>query len=253
MKTGIYRRSLHFLYRNWTILALFVAWQAWVALRGYNEIVAPTPGAVIGEIFMNPTVYAIALIWTACVALTGLVSGVTLGAFFALAAYFSPLASGMVTPLTLLLRCTPVPVMIPVLIQVLGTGQTTVLAIATIVSFFPSFVLIGAGLRSPSRSSRDLFSALGASRVSTIRYLLFPIAASYGLISLRITAPTAVLGTMLAEYLLSEHGLGYLFSDSIIFSNTARAWGAGVLAMGLAVVAFSATSLAERWGSARMN
>jgi NitT/TauT family transport system permease protein len=157
------------------------------------------------------------------------------------------------TPMALIMRSVPVVAMIPVIAQVVGFGDTAVLAVTVVVSFFPAFVMAGSGLRSAPASVGDVFTVLNASRTTRLRLLLLPHAVGPLLVALRLTAPTTVLAAMLAEYLLGTHGLGKLFADSITFMDTARAWGTALVATVVSVACFVAARAAERHGTARFS
>jgi NitT/TauT family transport system permease protein len=237
----------------WTVAALIAAWALWIRTQQLNQIVAPTPGAVFGDVLGHPGVYAADLGWTLLNAAAGLLAGMAMGAALAIAVWASPVLSGLMTPMALIMRSVPVVAMIPVIAQVVGFGNTAVLAVTTVVSFFPAFVLTGSGLRTAPATTTDVFTVLNASKATRLRLLLLPHAVRGLLVALRLTAPTTVLAAMLAEYLLGTHGLGRLFADSITFMNTARAWGTALVATVVSVACFAAARALERRGSERFS
>jgi len=237
--------------RYWTVLALLVAWQLFSSLSGLNRIVVPGPGGVFGDVVANIGVYLPDLAWTLGMAAAGLVVGMGLGTAVAVAVWSSRLLSGMMTPVALIMRSVPVVAMIPVLARVFGYGWTTVLVITSVVAFFPAFVLVGARLRDAPPATSDLMTVLGASRATLLRRLLLPHAVPGLLVAFRLTASTAVLGAMLAEYLMGGRGLGTLFAQSVSFYEVDRAWGTALVATAASVACFVAARAVERWGTAR--
>lgn len=237
--------------RYWTVLALLVAWQLFSSLSGLNRIVVPGPGSVFGDVVTNVGVYLPDLAWTLGMAAAGLLVGMALGTALAVAVWSSRVVSGMMTPVALIMRSVPVVAMIPVLARVFGYGWTTVLVITSVVSFFPAFVLVGARLRDAPRATSDLMAVLGASRFTLLRRLLLPHAVPGLLVAFRLTASTAVLGAMLAEYLMGGRGLGTLFAQSVSFYQVDRAWGTALVATAVSVACFVAARSVERWGVAR--
>jgi NitT/TauT family transport system permease protein len=173
------------------------------------------------------------------------------GTALAVAVWSSRVVSGMMTPVALIMRSVPVVAMIPVLARVFGYGWTTVLVITSVVSFFPAFVLVGARLRDAPQATSDLMAVLGASRLTLLRRLLLPHAVPGLLVAFRLTASTAVLGAMLAEYLMGGRGLGTLFAQSVSFYQVDRAWGTALVATVVSVACFVAARAIERWGVAR--
>jgi putative hydroxymethylpyrimidine transport system permease protein len=237
--------------RYWTVLALLVAWQLYSSLSGLNRIVVPGPVSVFGDVVANVGVYLPDLAWTLGMAGAGLAVGMALGTALAVAVWASRVVSGMMTPVALIMRSVPVVAMIPVLARVFGYGWSTVLVITSVVSFFPAFVLVGARLREAPPATSDLMVVLGASRLTLLRRLLLPHAVPGLLVAFRLTASTAVLGAMLAEYLMGGRGLGTLFARSVSFYEVDRAWGTALVATVVSVASFVAARAVERWGTAR--
>ena len=143
------QRLLRLLEDYWGILLLLIAWEAWVIVNRVNPIVMPTPVAVLRDLVVNPGVYLANVGITLSIALFGLVAGMLVGTGLAVAAWFSPIASGLLNPLPVLFSSVPVAALIPVIARLLGYDSSTVLAIVVIITFFPSFVFASSGLRQP--------------------------------------------------------------------------------------------------------
>ncbi|MEV7975571.1 ABC transporter permease subunit [Streptomyces sp. NPDC086519] len=237
--------------RNWTVLALVLAWELWVRARHLNAIVVPAPYAVVSDIVRNPSAYAGPLGHTLLNSAVGLVLGMALGVCCAVAVWSSRVLLGLLTPLVMIMRAVPVVAMIPVIAVVTGYGAAAVTTVTTLVSLFPAFVMVLSGLRSAPAAMTDVFTVLGASRLTVLRRLLLPHAVPHFLVALRLTAPSAVLAVMLAEYLLGREGLGTLFADATIFVAPQRAWGGALIATVVSVGCFVAARGVERRYAAR--
>jgi NitT/TauT family transport system permease protein len=206
---------------------------------------------VFTEISVHPLSYLDAAVHTVLVTAAGLVAGMTIGAAAAILLWASPLASGMITPFAPLMRSVPVVAMIPVIARLLGYSTQTVLAITAIISFFPAFVFTLNRIRNPPATTSDLFSVFNASTKARLTHLLLPHAVPGLLVALRMTAPTAVLAAMLAEYLLGSGGLGQLFSQSVAYGRNSQAWAAAVVATAVSATLFALSRAVERWGTTR--
>jgi NitT/TauT family transport system permease protein len=237
---------LRFVEDYWGILLLLVTWQSWVAINRFNPIVMPTPVAVLGDLASHPEVYLGNVGATLAVASFGLVAGMTVGAALAIAAWFSPIASGMLNPLAVLFSSVPVVALIPVIARVLGYDTSTVLAIVTIITFFPAFVFASSGLRALPPGSEDLLRVLGASRVSLLVRLALPAAMPNLAIALKLAAAHAILAAMIAEFLMGTTGLGYLFAKTKSDFNTEQAFGASAVATVISAAAFLGAGWVER-------
>lgn len=224
--------------RYWPILTIVVLWQVWISLNDYNQIVAPGPAAVAREFASNVGVYVAPLAWTLGMSAAGLLLGMLGGALMAVAVWSSPVVSGLLTPIAIVMRSVPVVALIPLIIQIVGFGLAPVLVVTVVVSFFPAFVMTGTGLRSAPATCEDVFHVLDASRYVVLTRLLLPAAAPHLLVALRLTAPATILASMLAEYLIGQHGLGALLVISNTYGLTTRAWATGTLAAVGAVTVF---------------
>ena len=230
----------------WGVLLLLIAWELWVIANRFNPIVMPTPTAVLGDLLGHPDVYVRNVGITLAVAVFGLVVGMLVGTGLAVAAWFSPIASGLLNPLTILFSSVPVVALIPVIARLLGYDTSTVLAIVVIITFFPSFVFASSGLRSPPPGAEDLLRVLGASRLSLLWRLALPAALPNLAIAFKLAAAHAILAAMVAEFLMGTSGLGYLFAKTKSDFQTEQAFGASAVATVISATAFLLAGLVER-------
>ena len=230
----------------WGILLLLIAWQLWVVLNRFNPIGMPTPVAVLGDLAAHPDVYLGNVAITLAVAVFGLVAGMLVGTGLAIAAWFSPIASGVLNPLTVLFSSVPVVALIPVIARLLGYDTSTVLAIVVIITFFPSFVFASSGLRALPPGSEDLFRILGASRLVLLWRLALPASLPNLAIAFKLAAAHAILAAMVAEFLMGTTGLGYLFAKTKSDFQTEQAFGASAVATVISATAFLLAGLVER-------
>merc|ERR1711969_503419 len=121
--------------------------------------------------------------------------------------------------------------MVPIFARIVGYGTPTVLVVATLVAYFPAFVLVSRGLASASRSKQDLLTVLGASRWTAFR----------------LSAVGSVVGVLLAEFVVGSSGLGQLFVVSRVSYDMSRSWGAAIVATVLSLAFFGLASAVTRW------
>lgn len=230
----------------WGVLLVLVAWQLWVVIGRFNVIVMPTPLAVLDDLVNHPGVYLSNVGITLAVALFGLVAGMAVGTGLAIGAWFSPVAAGLLNPLTVLFSSVPVVALIPVIARLLGYDTSTVLAIVVIITFFPSFVFASSGLRAPPPGSEDLFRVLGASRLDLLLRLALPAAMPNLAIAFKLASAHAILAAMVAEFLMGTTGLGYLFAKTKSDFQMEQAFGASAVATIISATAFLAAGWVEK-------
>jgi NitT/TauT family transport system permease protein len=243
--------AARFLSRNWPFLALLALWQAWVTLGHVQAIVMPAPFGVAAELARDPGLYLREGSTTLIAAALGLAIGTFLAALVAVLAWSSPFVTGALTLPALLVQSTPVVALLPVISRVMGYDRRTIVAATVLITFFPTLVLIASGLRALPAGSDALFSALGAGRLTRLRYLALPAAIPSALTALRISSANCILAALVAEYLMGTSGLGRLFAVAQTTFDTDRAWAACVVATAISVAAFLGGRRLENFGGER--
>jgi ABC-type nitrate/sulfonate/bicarbonate transport system permease component len=124
-----------------------------------------------------------------------------------------------------------------------GTAQVMV---AFVIAFFPVVVTGVDGLRNVDPALGRAMRTLGASRPWTFRHVTFPAAMPSLFSGLRMSAVFAVTGAVVAEYVGSDRGLGYLSEFSTAEFRTARSFAAIALLAVIGMAFFGAVGLVER-------
>jgi ABC-type nitrate/sulfonate/bicarbonate transport system permease component len=149
-------------------------------------------------------------------------------------------------PLAMVLRSVPLVAMTPLIALVFGRGLMCVTIVAGIVTFFPTLVNVTLALRATPQASVDLFQAYGASRFTMLRKAQLPSALPALFASLRIAAPLALVGAVLAEFLVTAQGLGYLILTSMTSSIYNQLWAAVALVTMYSVVLYTLIAGVEK-------
>jgi len=149
-------------------------------------------------------------------------------------------------PLAMVLRSVPLVAMTPLIALVFGRGLVGVAVIAGIVTFFPTLVNVTLALRSTPREAVDLCHAYGASSAQTLRKVQLPVALPALFSSLRIAAPLALVGALLAEWLATGDGLGYLMLLSMNSFEKDQLWTGVFLVTVYSVALYSLIGAVER-------
>ncbi|MCU1454306.1 MAG: binding-protein-dependent transport system inner rane component [Acidimicrobiales bacterium] len=142
-----------------------------------------------------------------------------------------------VMPVAMALRSVPLVAMTPVIALIFGRSLLSVTIIAGIVTFFPTLVNLSLALRSVPAPSIDLMQAYGASRARTLWKVQLPSSLPSLFASARIAAPLALIGALLAEWLTTGRGLGYMMLSAVTTFEADRMW------TGVAIVTISSIVL----------
>lgn len=196
---------LRFAPAGFAVMALAM-WELAVRAFGVPVYVLPGPMAIAAALLADPDGLGLSLLMTLGVTLTALVAAVVLGVAMALAMALSPLARAAILPWAVVLQVTPIVAIAPLIIIWVGDPFASLVVCATIVAFFPVFANTAAGLASAAPELDDLFRLYGASRGNTLLWLRVPLALPYFLAGLRISGGLALVGAVVAEFVVGAGG-----------------------------------------------
>jgi NitT/TauT family transport system permease protein len=129
------------------------------------------------------------------------------------------LASGL-WPWLIALQVTPIIVLTPIIVRVVGPSFAARVLVTVLISFFPIASNTLFGLRSVPRALHDVFTLAGASRMRRLVRLQLPAASPSILAGLRVSAGLAVIGSIVGDFFFTRGtpGLGrlitYFFLDT---------------------------------------
>ena len=217
----------HVLTRVWRPLGVILVVLATAELlqrTGASPVYIPAPSSVLAKAIASRTVLLDNLAPTAGRATLGfLIAAAATFTAASLAVLFRPL-HGVIYNTGATLHSLPIIATAPLLALCIGTGAQLQVTLAAMACQFP--ILVGAiqGLASADARQRELLIVLSASRTQTLRYLLVPSALPYIFAGLKIAAPSAVLGTITAEWAGSERGIGAMMLYALFAYDTPTVW-----------------------------
>jgi NitT/TauT family transport system permease protein len=190
------------------VLVFFLGWEAYMQISGTPVYLLPAPSRVLATLAAHPEMYAQATALTAGEALAGLALGLLAGTLIAALLTLRPGLEGGVMTLAILLKSTPMIAIAPLLTIWLGFGVLPKVIITAVLTFFPVLVNVLSGLQRPDPALLDLFRSMRASRWETFLLLRLPSALPYLFAALKISAPLALIGAVVAEWTGASGGLG---------------------------------------------
>jgi NitT/TauT family transport system permease protein len=227
-------------------VGLIAVWQAICTLFGVPTYIVPSPAEVWGAIVANWSML-LANTWpTALESLLGFAVGNGVAILLAvLFVHWKP-AERALMPVAVFVRTIPIVAVAPVLVILLGTGYAPKIAIAALISFFPTLVNMVRGLESVDKQSLELLRVLSATRREVFWKVRVFASLPYLFSSLKISATSSVIGAIVAEWIGSQQGLGYLIIQATYNFNTPLLYATMTVASVMAVVFFAVIGIAER-------
>jgi ABC-type nitrate/sulfonate/bicarbonate transport system permease component len=239
-------RLRRFLGTTFVLLGLFVVWQGVILIFKIPPYILPAPGAVAIAFFENAGTIADHTGFTLLSAFLGLIVSSSLAIGLATAFVTYKTIAKVSMPVVIFFRTAPVTAIAPLIMLFVGRGIATSVVVVVVVSFFPILVNMMRGLMSADPRAIEMMHVYGASRWQHIRLVQAPYSLPFLFTGLRVAAASAVLGSMLSEWVTGSPGLGLLILDSGVMREIEVLWAAVLTAVGFALVIFFCTSAAER-------
>jgi NitT/TauT family transport system permease protein len=126
----------------------------------------------------------------------------------------------------------------PLFILWFGIGLGAKVAMAAIMVFFLVFFNTAAGLRSVERDLINMARVAGASRGQILGKIKLPFAFPYIITGVKLGLPTGLIGAIVAEFISSNQGIGYVIVRASMFFDTASVF-AGVIVLAVTVFALN--------------
>jgi ABC-type nitrate/sulfonate/bicarbonate transport system permease component len=185
-------------------------------------------------------------------AAAGYLVGMVTATLTAIVVVLSPAVEQAVMPVAIALRSVPLVALTPLIALLFGRGFWGVTVVVGLVTFFPTLVNVGVGLRSAPGLACDVVRAAGGESLMAIRKVRLPYAVPAFFASARIAAPAAIGGATLAEWLATGKGLGSLLVISYSASDFNTLWSGAVLIVAVSVGLYSLVGVIEGLVIARM-
>jgi ABC-type nitrate/sulfonate/bicarbonate transport system permease component len=147
---------------------------------------------------------------------------------------------------SLALQSVPLIAVTPVIVLIFGRNLAAIAVIGGLVAFFPTLVNVSLALSRTPRQAVDLMHVYGASRLATLWKVQLPTALPALFASLRIAAPLAVTGAMLAEWLATGQGLGYAMLSASAQSDYDGLWARVALSTAFSLAIYKLVGFAEQ-------
>lgn len=241
-----------------SVMLPFAVW--WACLRALNvpSMLGKTPLDVIEYLFFGTASAAAqarllaALAETLPITFAGMALGMGFAFMLAVSSRLLPEFTRAFMPVALITQTMPLVALTPLLVLVLGRGTSLTLWVTISVTFFPAYVMMAQGLLLVPRAAVELPRAYGAKAWAELRLVAIPASIPYVFAAMRLTAPRALLGVMIAEWLATGKGLGNLLNQSRGYLDFNMIWTVAAVSVLISVAFYQLVLMVERRVLARM-
>jgi NitT/TauT family transport system permease protein len=235
------------------IIGLLLIWEASVDLFKMPSYIIPPPERVLNALWsglavpLNSRVGFYAPLWNTLEHATlGFLIGASLGLIIgSLMAEYRPIEI-ILMPYAFALQSLPKIAIAPLVIVWCGFGNGSKVVMAAMLTFFPMLVNSFAGIRSTEPERIDLMKALSASRLQTYLRVKLPTAAPYIFAGLDMGVVYALLGTIVAEFLGAQEGIGVVITQAQAVTDVAGVFAALVILGGVGIALHMLIRITEK-------
>lgn len=197
------------------LVAALAIWELAVRLLGVPSFVLPSPSAVAAGLWrgFSTGLYLQHIGVTVFEVLLGFALGCSLGFVLGVAVALNRHVAYFLYPYIVMFLSMPKVALAPLIVLWFGLGMTSKIVTAALVSFFPLMVNTIAGLNSADADRVDLIRSLGGTERQIFTMLRLPTALPMVIAGLEIAITLSLIGTVVAEFLGAEQGLGMLMQS----------------------------------------
>jgi NitT/TauT family transport system permease protein len=218
------------------LVLLLALWETAVRVLDLPPYILPAPEAVwralVSGIAVSPASplgYYLPLWGTLRNAAIGFAIGSGTGLLLGSLMAESRFIEKLLMPYAFALQSLPKVAIAPLVVIWFGFGAGSKIAIAALLALFPVMINSFTGLRATEPERLDLMKALSASRLETYRIVKLPSAAPYIFAGLDMAVVYALLGTIVAEFLGAQQGMGVVITQAEAVNDVAGVFAALVI------------------------
>lgn len=228
------------------VLGIALAWDLSVRFFELPEYLLPAPLEVLARIRQDHASLLRHSLATLKVILAGFGISVVAGVLLALLVVLNRTADRLLMPIIVGLQTIPKVAIAPLFVVWLGFGMTPKVVVTFLISFFPVVVSTVAGLRAIEADMVDLVRSMGGGPHKVLLKARIPFALPQMFSGFKIAITSAVVGAIVAEFVGSDIGLGYLLLTASAAMDGTLVWSALLILVVLGVLLFVITAQIEK-------
>ena len=229
-----------------TLVGFFVLWELVCLGFGISDLILPRPSQIA-----NVLIEKMPLLWphavqTLYTTFAGFVLGVLAGIVIGVGIGSSRLAYDVTYPLLVGFSSIPKVAVVPLFVVWFGAGTVPAVLTSMVISIFPVVVNVATGLASTEPELEDVLRVLGARKRDLLWNVGLPRALPYLFASLKIAITLSFVGTVLAETVASNKGIGTVMMIASGNFDVPMVFAGLFLLAAMGVALYAASSLVEQ-------
>jgi len=228
------------------IVGVFVFWEVACLAFGISSLVLPRPTEVVAALVKYaPGIWPHAA-QTLYTTLTGFAFGVAIGLSLGVLIGSSRLAYDTAYPLLVGISSIPKVAVVPIFVLWFGAGTVPAILTAMIICIFPIVVNVATGIATVEPELEDVMKSMKATRLDILWNVGLPRAMPYFFASLKVSVTLAFVGSVVAETVASNRGVGNMMMIASSSFNVPLVFAGLFVLAALGVSLYVAFSVVER-------
>ena len=228
------------------IIGAFALWEFACIAFGISDIVLPRPSQIVSTLWdrwpaLWPHTYQ-----TLYTTLLGFGWGVLIGVTLGVVIGSSRLAFETAYPLLVGISSIPKVAVVPIFVLWFGAGTVPAVLTAMIICIFPIVVNVATGIATVEPELEDVMKTLKASKLDILWNVGLPRAMPYFFASLKVSITLAFVGSVVAETVASNRGIGNMMMIASSSFNVPLVFAGLFILAGLGVTLYLIFSFIER-------
>lgn len=222
------------------------AWQVLVPFFNIPSFLLPTPSMILSQL-LNPAInwYQNAYV-TVYEALVGFALAVVVGVGLATVMVLFRRISLVFYPFVIAAQVVPKIAFVPILFIWIGFNDEPRILTVFLVCFFPIVIDTMTGLYSIESDMVDMIRSFSRRRIDLLVKAMFPLALPSFFSGLKVSITLALIGALVAEFVSSNQGLGFLIISAQVELDTTLAFAAATLLIIIGFIMYIAIEIVEK-------
>ncbi len=227
------------------IVLFFCGWELFCIASGMSDLVLPRPSQVVDTLIARFPVLLPHILQTLATTMVGFALGVALGVLLGAIIGVSRVAYDTAYPLLIGFASIPKVAVVPIFVLWFGSGTVPAVLTSLSICFFPIVVNIATGLATTEPELEDVLKALGASKLDILWNVGLPRTMPFFFASLKVAIAYAFVGTVLAETVASNRGIGNVMMTAASNFNVPMVFAGLFILAGLGVALYAIFAFIE--------
>jgi NitT/TauT family transport system permease protein len=230
-----------------SLIGAILVWEVLVKVLAIPEYILPAPSKVLVDLARNYAILLPASFYTLQPMVLGFLTAVVLGVLLALLVVYSKAFEAVFYPLLVVLQIIPKIAVAPLFIIWVGYGLPSKVLLVFLLSFFPIVVNSIVAFKSIETDIYDLAKTYRASRLKIFWRVELPSAMPSLFAGFKVAAALSATAAVVAEFVASDNGLGYLLLNYNGNMNTSMTFAVILVLSILGLILYGVVELIERW------